>query len=226
MVRRDAAINRTEDLNVKVCEEATSCVIGSACICRKALATGRWRSQEQESRSWLKAISRHRDAAITHGGNDCRDDEGDRLAAALGARLPCRRGAQAPQAEARLEEGRRQPGLPDRERRQRQVRASPVQAPVAPERHAARQDRSGTAGPEVTRRRDRALARSRRRRASGPLAHRVRAASRPLTCPAICCFAFWLTGFRPISWVTWMPRASACSTARCLPRTPDSVPWS
>ncbi len=55
--------------------------------------------------------------AITHGGNDRSDDEGHRLAAALGARLSCRRGAQAPQAEARLDQGGRQPGPPDRERR-------------------------------------------------------------------------------------------------------------
>ena len=67
----------------------------------------------------LQAISRHRDAAVTHGGNDCRDDEGHGLAAALGARLSCRRGAQTPQVEAQLEEGGRQPGLPDRGRKQR-----------------------------------------------------------------------------------------------------------
>ena len=39
MVRRNAAMNRTEDLNVKVCEEATICVIGGACSRCKALAT-------------------------------------------------------------------------------------------------------------------------------------------------------------------------------------------
>jgi hypothetical protein len=54
---------------------------------------------------------RHLLAAITHGRNDRSDDEGHRLAAALGARLSCRRRAQAPQAQARLEEGGRQPGL-------------------------------------------------------------------------------------------------------------------
>ena len=54
---------------------------------------------------------------------------------------------------------------------------------VAPERHAARQDRSGAAGPETTRRRDCALARSRRRRASGPLAQRVSAAATPSPAP-------------------------------------------
>jgi hypothetical protein len=41
VVRRNAALNRTEDLNVTVCEEATFCVIGNACPCCKALATGR-----------------------------------------------------------------------------------------------------------------------------------------------------------------------------------------
>ena len=97
---------------------------------------------------------------------------------------------------------RRQPGLPDRWRRAAASRRSHSPDAVAPERHAARQDRSCTAGPQVARRRDRALARSRRRRASGPLAHRVRAASHPLTCPAICCFAFWPIGCRPIGWVT------------------------
>ena len=71
-------------------------------------------------RSRLEAIARHRVAAIPHGRNDRSDDEDHRLAAALSARLSCRRGAQAPQAQARLEEGGRQPGLPDRERRSRQ----------------------------------------------------------------------------------------------------------
>jgi hypothetical protein len=41
VVRRNAALNRTEDLNVTVYEEATFCVIGSACPCCKALASGR-----------------------------------------------------------------------------------------------------------------------------------------------------------------------------------------
>ena len=35
-------------------------------------------------------------AAITRGGDDCRHNAGDWLAAALGAWLPGRRGAQAP----------------------------------------------------------------------------------------------------------------------------------
>jgi len=47
---------------------------------------------------------------------------------------------------------------------------------------------------------------------------------RPLTCPAISCFAFWLTDFKPIAWVTWMARAGACLITLSLQRTPDSVP--
>ena len=43
-----------------------------------------------------EAIARHRDAAIAHRGDDCGDDEGHRLAVALGARVSRRRGAQAP----------------------------------------------------------------------------------------------------------------------------------
>src|SRR6516164_10959999 len=42
------------------------------------------------------------------------------MAAAFGARLSCRRGAQTSEDEARLEQGERQSDLPDRERRQRQ----------------------------------------------------------------------------------------------------------
>ena len=39
VVRRDAAINRTEDLNVKGCEEIITC-IESFCYCSKALSAG------------------------------------------------------------------------------------------------------------------------------------------------------------------------------------------
>ena len=41
VVRRDAAMNRTEDLNVEVCEKATSRVIEDAGPCVKAFATTR-----------------------------------------------------------------------------------------------------------------------------------------------------------------------------------------
>ncbi len=40
MVRSNAAMNRTEDLNVTVYEEANFCVIGNACPSCKARATG------------------------------------------------------------------------------------------------------------------------------------------------------------------------------------------
>jgi hypothetical protein len=44
VVRRDAAINRTEDLNVEVCQATNSCIIRSACIDRKSWESGRWQS--------------------------------------------------------------------------------------------------------------------------------------------------------------------------------------
>ena len=50
----------------------------------------------------VEASARPLDAAIAHRGDDRGDDAGHRLAAALGARLSCRRGAQASEAEARL----------------------------------------------------------------------------------------------------------------------------
>jgi hypothetical protein len=66
--RRDAAMNRTEDLNVKVCEEANGYIIGDVWSCREARRPDRCRFREQEGRSWLEAISRHRDAEVTHWG--------------------------------------------------------------------------------------------------------------------------------------------------------------
>jgi hypothetical protein len=41
VVRRDAAMNRTEDLNVKVREATNSCIIRSVCSVLKSCATGR-----------------------------------------------------------------------------------------------------------------------------------------------------------------------------------------
>jgi hypothetical protein len=46
VVRRNAALNRTEDLNVTAYEEATFSAIGNACSRCKALATDRKRSQD------------------------------------------------------------------------------------------------------------------------------------------------------------------------------------
>jgi len=51
VVRRHAAINRTEDLNVEVCEATNSCIIRRACIDRKPCAIGRWQFQEKERRA-------------------------------------------------------------------------------------------------------------------------------------------------------------------------------
>ena len=56
-----------EDLNVKVCEEANGYIIGNVWSYREARRPDHCRFREQESRSWLEAISRHRDAAITTG---------------------------------------------------------------------------------------------------------------------------------------------------------------
>jgi hypothetical protein len=109
VVRRHAAMSRTEDLDAKVCEEAITCKGGVNWGCCKAVAAAEG--------SDLEAITRHRHATIVDGRNDCGDDEGDRLAAALVARLSCRRGAQTPEAETRLEEDRLQSGVSDHERR-------------------------------------------------------------------------------------------------------------
>src|SRR5205823_6218224 len=64
------------------------------------------------------------------GSDDCRHDEGHGLAAAFGARVPCRRSAQAPKAQARVEEGGRHPDVSDRWRGKQQAPASQVRAPV------------------------------------------------------------------------------------------------
>src|SRR5262245_13791815 len=103
-------MNQTEDLDVKACkvnvrEEATSCVIGCGCCCCQARAIDHRRREGSEGRPWLEAIPRDCDAAIAFRSNDCGYDEGHELAATFCARLPRRSCAQAPQAEARLEEG-------------------------------------------------------------------------------------------------------------------------
>ena len=46
---------------------------------------------------------------------------------------------------------------------------------------------------------------------------------RPLTCPAISCFAFWPIGCRPIGWVTLMPKVSGCSMQLALLKTPANA---
>src|SRR5258708_7890680 len=123
VVRCRRRFNRTEDLDVKVSKEALSSAIRSG-WCSKGPATGHGRPQGQERRTGLEAIARHCHAAITRGGDDFRHDAGDWLAAALCALLPCRRGAPAPQAQAWLEEGGRDPGVPGYNRRQREAQRS------------------------------------------------------------------------------------------------------
>jgi hypothetical protein len=93
VVRRDAASNRTEDLNGKIREATTNSIIRSVFTALKHRATDRWRPQDQAGRSEFGAVSRDRDASIVFGINDYCDDEGHRLAAALGARISRRRGA-------------------------------------------------------------------------------------------------------------------------------------
>src|ERR1700741_5042167 len=92
-----------------------------------------------------------RDAAKPNGGSRCkslqrsdrrrqrqppfqRQNHRDTVLAILSRRGPIaarrRRGGQAPQAKARLEEGGRQPGLPNRERKSRQAHLSPAPPPA------------------------------------------------------------------------------------------------
>src|SRR5262249_20049505 len=108
-------MNRMEDLNVQVCPEAITCKSAIVSEGGKAL-----RAKDQQGRCWLEASARHRDASIADRHHDRRHHESHWMAAAFGARLSCWRRAQAPQAEARLQEGERQSDLPDRERRQHQ----------------------------------------------------------------------------------------------------------
>ena len=110
------------------------------------------------------------------------------------------------------------------DRRQRQDRRSPLQAPVvlsAPCRASGSVLPCRTANHSTPRLRACAISGSVSFAAVGTPCS---GGSRPLTCPAICCFASWPTGCRPISWVTWTSRPYACSIARGLPRRPDSVP--
>ena len=128
----------------------------------------------------------------------CGNDESDRLAAAFGPRLPCRRGAE----EASLNLSSKKIDGDRIYRIAAPVALVPALADRAAARlkqHAPRDDWSGVAGQGDARRsRSRACAVS----MSGnfePDGTRCSGGQRPLTFPAICCFAFWLIGFRPIS---------------------------
>ena len=72
------------------------------------------RAKGQEDRFWFEAISCRCAAIIPGRHHHFRDDEGDGLAAAFGARLSGGSGSQEAQAEAPLQEGRRQSGLSHR----------------------------------------------------------------------------------------------------------------
>src|ERR1700730_14978006 len=223
VVRCRRRLNRLEDLHVEVREEALTSLIRSG-WCSKTLATDHDRSQGQKGRTGLEAIARHCHAAITRGGNDCRHDAGAWLAAALGPRLPGRRGAQAPQAQAWLEEGGWDPGVPSCNGRPGHARRSPLPAPVV---LSAQCRASGSVLPYRTANHSTPRLRVCSISASVSFAAvgtPCSGGSRPLTFPAICCFASCPTGCRPISWVTWTPRPYACSIARGFPRRPDSVP--
>jgi len=94
VVRRDAVINRTEDLMSKSAKKRSHqpAQTGAAAAKPSPLAIPDPPSPE-ERRAGLEAIPRHCDAAITRGGNNCSDDESHGLAATFGARLPCWRSA-------------------------------------------------------------------------------------------------------------------------------------
>ena len=81
-----------------------------------SMAAAKPSPQTKEAAAGSKQSRRDRHAAIPDGCDDCGDDEGHRLAAALDARLSCRRGSQTPQIEPHLEENRRHAGLSDQAR--------------------------------------------------------------------------------------------------------------
>src|SRR5262249_8189551 len=174
--------------------------------------------------SGFEAVSRHRHAAIARRCDDGRDDEGHGLAAAFGARIPCRRGAQAAQAQARVAEGRRHPGLPDRWRGKQQAPASQVRAPVVLSACRA----SGLVLPCRTARHSTARLRACAISTSGgfeAIGITYSGGDHTPTCPATSCSAFWRIGCKPTYWVIWTARAKVCSTGRCLLRTQGDAPW-
>src|SRR5215204_5213460 len=133
--RREAVMNRMEDLNVevrevKICQKAIGYVLQcDHCFGRKARGIDPCQGEGTGGRSRLEAIAGDRVAAIPFRSDHRGHDEGHRLAATLGAWLPGRRGAQAHQAQARLEEGGRRAHLPDRGPWRGWIWRSPVKAP-------------------------------------------------------------------------------------------------
>ena len=87
-----------------------------------------------------------------------------------------------------------------------------VRAVAQLERHGTRGDRSGGAGSRrrsTTRSRVCAVSMSGN---SEPDGTRCSGGAHPLTCPATCCFGFWLIGCKPIGSANWMPTAGVCLT--------------
>jgi hypothetical protein len=99
VVRHDAAINRMEDLNVKVCKEAITSKIGAIGQGRKGFDRRRSRFQDEETQPKLKAIAGHRDAAIIKRRDNHRNDESYGVAETLRSWLSGRCRPQASQIE-------------------------------------------------------------------------------------------------------------------------------
>ena len=90
---------------VRISEEAISRVTGKACCFPNVLGREWSRLTGQERRCRVQASSPYSDASVAIRRHDFCDDGRHRLATAFGARLSCRRCAQAPQTEAQFEEG-------------------------------------------------------------------------------------------------------------------------
>src|SRR4029079_3761884 len=86
---------------------------GEADVCgvRAAWPSRKERRPREAAEFGVEASACSVDAAIRHRGDDRGNDAGNRLAAALGTRFFGGRSAQAPQAEAHLEESGRYPRL-------------------------------------------------------------------------------------------------------------------
>src|SRR3954467_1756868 len=97
-----------------------------------------------------QASSRHRDASIADRNDDRRDDEGNGLAAAFGARLPRRRRAQKAEAEAQFEEDSTVTGSTASMARTALSQAAGNRSAARPDRNAACEGRPGAAGCEYT----------------------------------------------------------------------------
>ena len=152
-------------------------------------------------------------AAIGAGRNDRCDDAANGMATAFGTRFSCWRGAQAAQLNLnsmkvdgnrvyRIDQG--------------------VEAEATGKQPSAAQPEPTCLASKSARRcrmRGRWMSRSLACAISTSVVSRsvgrtCFGGDRPLTCPAISCFAFWPIGCRPIGWATLMPKAGGCSMQR------------